>query len=260
MATRMVLYTDGSRNTATSHGGCAFVYFVRDEGAWRGKSRALGRIPNPQAAEESAIWDALVWCILSGSRHITDVAVRCDALWLVNDIRGCRDGSAASSTGAVREIVATIKKLEATKTRVSVEWVAAHRGVEGNAVADYAANEARIRSPYCFNGRGSTLTMPVKLWSPGPEEEARYTRPGEIEYSHEHDRLLAYAASDEGQSFLQTHACRSADRSLLSASIHLNRSGTQTRRSVYTLPSRGRNPRKQVDRTCDEGAAVEHTT
>lgn len=177
------------------------MYYVASEGAWFGKSRALGRVVDPQAAEENAIIDALEYGItfISGSGHIEDFAVRCDALWLVNAIRGHRYGSAPSCSRAIQEIVCTIHKLEALKTRVVVEWVSAHSGIEGNEQADAAAKDAKIRSPLTIHG-GAALTMPVMLWSPSPEEVARYRKPpGLIEFSREHDRLLLNAASDRSK-------------------------------------------------------------
>lgn len=187
-------YTDGSYDPVTHHAGSAYVFYARDEGCWIGKSRALGRVANPQAAEEAAIQSALEAGI-SGSSLVTDFAVRSDALWLVDAIKGDRYRFKPSNSRAIQEIVRSIRILEASNTRVSVEWVAAHSGIEGNEMADTAAKGARIRSPTCIYG-DNPLTMSVRLFSPSLEERARYNRAGRIEFSVEHDRLLRNAASD----------------------------------------------------------------
>ncbi|CZT23093.1 uncharacterized protein RCC_08803 [Ramularia collo-cygni] len=192
---RRILYSDGARDPATHYAGCAYVYFDTLQDAWVGSSRVLGRVESSQEAEENAIIDALEVARSSGSSHITDFAVRSDALWLVEEINDHRLGRRPSRSHAIQEIIGLIHKLQALSKSVSVEWVAAHQGIEGNEVADAAAKEAKLRSFRAFKGLDS-LTEPVRMESVSPEERKRYEVPGEIIFSKEAERLLLNAASD----------------------------------------------------------------
>ncbi|KAM3420590.1 hypothetical protein BST61_g3852 [Cercospora zeina] len=135
---RLTLFTDGSWKHGLSGAGVAYAH----NGAWFGRSVALGRTENNDVAEMEAIRHAL--SIASAvAPHIgaSEVVIASDCMDCIEALKGLHDPD------HLRAICqTTLLEKAALDFEVKLHWVRAHNYVAGNERADMLAKHGRSRT------------------------------------------------------------------------------------------------------------------
>ena len=133
------IYTDGSKleesDTPNSTAAALVVPQEHTGQGWLLDSRI-----SVMGAELYGIWRALNWVIDHSQRvcHYRGIVICSDSL---SSLLLCRNKSPTSSKYMVYEVQKLLRDIE-TLLPIKIQWIPAHRGIEGNESADRLANEA----------------------------------------------------------------------------------------------------------------------
>ena len=129
---KIKIYTDGSKDPAANTAGAAFVVPELDHTS----KIKLNPILSVFTTELIAIEHAITWILKGG---IQNSVILTDSL---SAIQALQYGKSRSRPDKVDKILSLLNLASTVKFNISIDWIPAHVGIEGNESADMAAKEA----------------------------------------------------------------------------------------------------------------------
>jgi ribonuclease HI len=131
------IYTDGSAEKGTTNGGGGIAIYDKDKTIQEEISIPTGSTCSSFDAETAAMKTALKWCQEKDNtrENKTEVQIFTDSLALVEALRSDSSKTKSCWLRDIREILMTFP----SKLNITVSWIPAHCGFEGNDKADTLA-------------------------------------------------------------------------------------------------------------------------
>ncbi|MBV2113434.1 MAG: RNAse HI domain-containing protein [Candidatus Thiodiazotropha sp. (ex Ctena orbiculata)] len=131
---KVKIYTDGSKDPTANTAGAAFVAPELDHTT----KIKLNPVLSVFTTELVAIEHAITWILKSG---ISSSVILTDSL---STVQALQIGKSRSRPDKVEKILSLLNLASTVNFNISIEWIPAHVGIEGNEAADQAAKEAMV--------------------------------------------------------------------------------------------------------------------